>query len=82
MSVQGFALGGDAAVGDVQRGKKGGCAMAHGVVRDAFDVPQPRRQHRLGTLQGLYLALLVHTQHQRMIGRVQIQADDVAHLSR
>ncbi len=54
--------------------------MAHVVVRDAFDVPQPHRQHRLGTLQGLYLALLVHTQHQRMIRRIQIQADDVAHL--
>jgi hypothetical protein len=33
-----------------------------------------------GSIEGLYLRLLVYTQNQRPVGRVQIQAHDVAHL--
>lgn len=49
-------------------------------MRDAFDVSQPHRQYRPGALQGLYLTLLAHARHQRIIRRVEIQTDDVAHL--
>jgi hypothetical protein len=35
-----------------------------------------RRQSRLGSIQSLDLAFLVHAQHQSVFGRVQIQADD------
>src|SRR5215831_333936 len=35
------------------------------------------RQARLRTIQGLDLAFLIPTQHQGMLGRVPIQADDV-----
>jgi hypothetical protein len=31
----------------------------------------------LGAVQSLNLALLVHAQHQRVLGRVQVQTDDV-----
>jgi hypothetical protein len=36
------------------------------------------RPHGLGALQRLDLGLLVHADHDRMLGRVQAQADDVA----
>ena len=39
-----------------------------------------QRQQRLGPIQGLNLALLVHAQHHRFGGRIQIQPNDVAHL--
>ena len=35
-----------------------------------------QRQAGLGSVQGLDLALLIDPQHQRMLGRIQIQADD------
>ena len=54
--------------------------MAAIVVRHPVHVTRPQRQERLGALKGLDLALLVHTQHQGLVGRVQIQAHDVAHL--
>src|SRR5215470_3356586 len=46
----------------------------------AFDVAQAHGQHGLGTVQGLNLAFFIDTEHQRVIGRVQVQADDVAYL--
>jgi hypothetical protein len=39
--------------------------------------PFLQRQARLGSLQGLYLALLVHAKHKRLIRRIQIEADHV-----
>jgi hypothetical protein len=68
-----------AAVGHIERGKQCRRAVADVVVRDAFHVPQAHGQNRLGPLQSLHLALLIHTQHQRVIRRTQIQADDIAH---
>ena len=38
------------------------------------------RQRRLGAVQGLDLGLLVHAQHDRLLRRVQIQADHVDEL--
>ena len=54
--------------------------MAVIIVGHAFDVAQPHRQHRLGALQRLDLALLVDTQHQRLVRRIEVQSHDVAHL--
>ena len=45
-----------------------------------FNVAQPHRQHRLGALQRLDLALFVHAQHQRLVGRIEIEPDHVANL--
>ena len=72
------ALGQDCAGGDVEGGEQGGGAVAHIVMGDALGIAEPHRQQRLGALQRLDLRLLVHAQHHRMIGRVQVQADDVA----
>ena len=55
-------------------------AMADVIVRDAFDVTQSHGQHGLGALQGLALALLIHTQHDCVRWWPQIQAHNVTHL--
>jgi hypothetical protein len=38
------------------------------------------RQARLRAIQGLDLALLVDGKHQRFIGRIEVETDDVLHL--
>ena len=46
----------------------------------ALDVAESHRQNRLGAVERLNLALLIHTQHQSVIGRVEIQARNIAYL--
>jgi len=41
---------------------------------------QSHGQDRLGAMQGLNLALFIDTQHQCIVGRLQVQAYDVLHL--
>jgi len=41
------------------------------IVRNPFDVSQAHRQHWLGALQGLNLALLIDIQHQGVIRWIQ-----------
>src|SRR6202030_4218288 len=60
--------------------EQGGSAVAVVIVSYSFDIAQSHRQHRLGTFQRLDLALLIHTQHQRLVGRIKVQPHDVAHL--
>lgn len=55
-------------------------SMPHVVVADAFDVAQPHRQHGLGALQRLALALLIHARNQRVLGWIEIQTRHVAQL--
>jgi hypothetical protein len=50
------------------------------VVRAPLDLPGAHRQQRLTAVQSLDLRLLVHTQHQRLVRRVQIQSHDVPDL--
>jgi hypothetical protein len=54
--------------------------MADVIMGNALDVTQTHRQHRLGAVQGLNPALLIPTKYQSVIGRVQVKADDIAHL--
>ena len=54
--------------------------MALVVVGGALGQPGLHRQDRLGAVQRLDLRLLVDAQHDGPLGRVQIQADDVADL--
>lgn len=54
--------------------------MSHIVVSDPFHVAQAHRQQRLRAFAGLHLALLVHLQHQAMLGRVEVKPHDIAHL--
>jgi hypothetical protein len=43
-------------------------------------LPRPHRQQGLAAIERLDLRLLVHTQHERAIRRIQVEADDIANL--
>ena len=79
MPMARLALRDHCTIEDVERRKQRRGAVAKVVVSDAFDVAQPHRQHRLGALQRLDLALLVHAQHQGLVGRIEVEAHHVAH---
>ena len=68
------------AVSDVERGEQAGDAVPDVVVGAALGHARHHRQHRLRAVQGLDLGLLVHAEHHRLLGRVQVQPDDVADL--
>lgn len=44
-----------------------------------FQLSGAHGQHRLGSAQHLNLALLIHTEHQRMVRRLPIESDDITH---
>ena len=54
--------------------------MAPVVVRSPFRPADLQRQRRRGAIQGLNLALLVHTEHERPIRWIQVQPHDVTDL--
>ena len=56
--------------------------MALVVVSHGAAAPFFHRQPRLSALQGLNLALLVHTQDNRLIGRIEVQPHDVGEFLR
>ena len=65
--------------GDVQGGEQRRRAVPDVVVGVAFGVAEAHRQRRLGAIERLNLRLLVHAQDHRVVGRVEVQPDDVAH---
>ena len=73
-------LSDDLSGGDVEGGKERGSAVAHVVMGAPLDLPGPHGQQRLSAVERLDLALLVDTEHQRALGRVEVEAYDVAHL--
>src|SRR5256884_6507006 len=75
MPVLQHAVANDLAVERVQCGEQGGRAMAFVVMRAAAAGFQ--RQTRLRAVERLNLALFIHTEHQRFVGWVQVQADYV-----
>jgi hypothetical protein len=79
--VPGVAGAGDLAGRGLQRGEQRGGAVPDVVVAALFRHPGPRRQYRRGPLQRLGLGFLIHAQHDRLIGGIQVQPDDVADLS-
>ena len=52
-------------------GRRRGCSLRRS---------RAHRQRRLGAIERLNLRLLVHAQDHRVVGRVEVQPDDVAHL--
>lgn len=50
------------------------------VMRDAFDVAEAHGQVGLRPLQRLDLALFIDAQHVRVVGRIEIETNDVPHL--
>lgn len=66
--------------GDVEGGEQRGQAVADVVVGAPLGHARHHRQHRLGPVQGLDLRLLIHRQHHRTLGRVEVQTHDVVDL--
>jgi hypothetical protein len=65
---------------DIERGVEVGGAVADVVVALPRRHPRHQRQHRRRTVERLDLRLLVHTEHDRRLGRVEIEPDDVSDL--
>src|SRR5205823_4159368 len=78
--VPGGEIGDDVAGGNIEGGVQVGDAVPDVVVGLALRDARPKGQDRCGAVQGLDLALLVYAQHDRRIGWVQVQADDVPDL--
>lgn len=80
VSVARFAGSEHCAIEHVQRREPRGRSVALVVVGYALDIAESNGQHRLRALQSLALDFLVHADHQRVVGRAQVQADHVAQL--
>jgi len=80
LQVPGQAVTDDGSLQDVEGGKKGGCAVAFVIVRHRSAAALFHGQARLGAIQGLNLALFIHTQHEGFIGRIEIESDHIGQL--
>ena len=74
------ALSDDLASGDVEGVEQRSGAVTHVVMGEPLDLSGPHGQHQLGAVERLNLALFVDTQHERALVRVEVEANDVAHL--
>ncbi len=63
-----------------QCGEEGSGAGTDVSVRDALDVAEPEGPQGRGSLQCRGRALLVHAEPHRVIGRIQVESDDIADL--
>ena len=66
--------------GHVQRGEEIERAMPQVVVGPSFGVSDVHRQDRLRALERLDLGFLVDREHDRIVRRVHVQPDHIAHL--
>jgi hypothetical protein len=80
VGVPGVATAPDLSGGDAQRGEERDGAVAEVIVRVPLGPPQVHRQDGLGAFQGLYLALLVHTEDHRVLRRALVKPHHVADL--
>jgi len=67
--TENYLLAAHRAAGHIERAEQSDCAVAHAIVGDALDVANTHRQHGLGALERLALALLVNEPNQWMNGR-------------
>jgi hypothetical protein len=81
MAVPGGAGVGDPAGGHLQGGEQRGGAVPDVVEGLSLRLPRGYRQRRGGAFEGLQLRFLVHAEHHRALGRMQIEPDDVADLA-
>ena len=82
VTVPRLALADHGAIGDIERGEKRGGPVAHIVVGEGAGTAFLQRQPRLSAIQRLHLALLIAAQHQRMLGRCEIESHDLLGVSR
>ena len=80
MPVTAHALANDLAVEHVERGEQGGCPVPLIIMGHRTAAAALHRQPRLGAVERLDLALLIDRQHQCMLGRIDIEADDILDL--
>jgi hypothetical protein len=79
MAIARLALRQNGAVEEVAR-RTGGRPVALIVVSDILDIVEARRQHRLGALERLHLALRFDAQNQSLVGRIEVKPDGIAQL--
>ena len=82
MAVALHAVADHRALEHVESGEQGGGAVALVIEGHGPGLATLDRQTRLGPVQGLDLALLVDREHHRVLGRIDVQADDVPELGR
>jgi glutamine synthetase-like protein len=63
-----------------QGGEQRGRAVTLVIMAAPLDLTRPHRQQRLGAIDCLDLGLLINAEHEGVVGRVDVEADDVAHL--
>ena len=80
MAMPLLALRQHAARGDVERCEERRRPVPDVAVGHALDVPQAHRKTRLRSIESLDLALLVDAEDHRVIGRIEIEPDDVSNL--
>lgn len=61
----------------IQRREQRDRAVAGVIMGFCLDMTDPQRQPGLCALQGLHLTFFVAAEHQRLVGRGQIQPDDI-----
>ena len=79
-AMAGQALVDNPAGGDVECREQRGGAVPLVVVRVPLGLAGAHGQQRLGSVQRLDLRLFTNSEHQRAVGRIEVQADDVADL--
>src|ERR1700756_3000539 len=75
-----IALADNLAGGDIEGGEQRRRSMALVIMAAPRRLARAHRQYRLAAVERLDLGLLVHTQHDGMRGRGDIEPDDVAYL--
>lgn len=78
MAVAPVALADDRAFEDVERGEQRGGAVTLVIMGHRAGTPLLYRQPGLRTVERSDLGFFVHTQHQRVLGRVDVEPDDIA----
>jgi len=66
--------------GHIEGGEQRRGSVTHIVMGVAFDIAQSHRQRGLRTIERLYLALLIHTQHHRVVRRIEVKTGHITNL--
>src|SRR5215213_370833 len=77
MAMALHALANDLALKDIERREQGGDTMAFVIMGHGASAPLLHRQTRLGAIKRLNLALLVDRQYNGVVGRIDVEADDL-----
>jgi len=78
MTMSAFAFGNYLSPGDIQCSKKRCRAMTLIVVGNSLDVSESHGQHRLSAIQRLDLAFFIHAENYCLVGRIQVEPDNIA----